>query len=263
MVRRIVLFVCLLLLAGCDERPVLVAGSSCMGRMMSALAEGYDERYGKAVEVQLGGTELGLLSLREGGCDLASCSREPDGVTGIEAYPIAIDAIAVVVHPTNPIGSLSLCELRGIYTGEITDWSELGGSQLPIVVVGREAGSGTRYAFERALGLQNPARHAQEQNETGMLRTAVSLCPGAIGYLSFDYAGEGTGVRIVPVGEVLPCEETVRDGRYPLTRRFYLCTRRGETQAKTLEFLAFCRGEAGQSLIRSLGVIAVGEEEQA
>ena len=77
-------FLVLLLLPGCTERPVLVAGSSCMGRMMAALAEGYAERYGKAVEVQLGGTELGLLALREGGCDLASCSRDPEGYGGSE-----------------------------------------------------------------------------------------------------------------------------------------------------------------------------------
>ena len=150
-------FLVLLLLPGCTERPVLVAGSSCMGRMMAALAEGYAERYGKAVEVQLGGTELGLLALREGGCDLASCSRDPEGYGGIDAFAVAVDAIAVVVHPSNPVASVSLSELRGIYAGEITDWKELGASPAPIVVIGREAGSGTRLAFEQAIGLTTSA----------------------------------------------------------------------------------------------------------
>ena len=128
MKRWAVPFLVLLLLPGCAERPVLVAGSSCMGRMMAALAEGYAERYGKAVEVQLGGTELGLLALGEGGCDLASCSRDPEGYRGIDAFAVAVDAIAVVVHPSNPVASVSLSELRGIYAGEITDWEELGAS---------------------------------------------------------------------------------------------------------------------------------------
>lgn len=260
MKRWAVPFLVLLLLPGCAERPVLVAGSSCMGRMMAALAEGYAERYGKAVEVQLGGTELGLLALGEGGCDLASCSRDPEGYGGIDAFAVAVDAIAVVVHPSNPVASVSLSELRGIYAGEITDWEELGASPAPIVVVGREAGSGTRLAFEQAIGLKTSARHAQEQNETGLLRTAVSLCPGAIGYLSFDYAGEGTEVRSVPVEGMLPSEGTVRSRRYPLTRRLFLCARRGETRSETLDFLSFCRGGEGQALIRSLGIIGIDGE---
>ena len=173
---------------------------------------------------------------------------------------MAVDAIAVVVHPSNPVVSVSLSELRGIYAGEITDWEELGASPAPIVVVGREAGSGTRLAFEQAIGLKTSARHAQEQNETGLLRTAVSLCPGAIGYLSFDYAGEGTEVRSVPVEGTLPSEGTVRSRRYPLTCRLFLCARRGETRSETLDFLSFCRGGEGQALIRSLGIIGIDGE---
>lgn len=255
-----VLALCLLLTAGCGRPPVVVAGSSCMGRMMAALAEGYAGTAGGQVEVQLGGTELGLLSLREGGCDLASCSREPRPSDGVEAYPLAVDAIAVVVHPSNPVPGLTLEALRAIYAGRITDWSELGGPALPIVVIGREAGSGTRTAFERGIGLEGAARHAQEHNETGILRTAVSLCPGAIGYLSFDYAGEGSGVRMLPVEGVLPGEETVSRGLYPLTRRFYLCCRPGEEAEPARRFIAFCRGETGMRIIRSLGIIAKGGE---
>ena len=250
---------CLLVMAGCGRPQVVVAGSSCMGRMMTALAEGYSHIQGGQVEVQLGGTELGLLSLQEGGCDLASCSREPKWSDRVEAYPLATDAIAVVVHPSNPVSGVSLAALRDIYTGRITNWSELGGLALPIVVVGREAGSGTRTAFEEGIGLQEgTVRHAQEHNETGILRTAVSLCPGAIGYLSFDYAGEGTGVKMLPVEGVLPGEETVSRGQYPLTRRFYLCCRPGETAEPVKQFLAFCRGEEGARIIRSLGIIAKG-----
>lgn len=234
---------------------VIIAGSTCMGRMLGALSDDYNKTQNGWVQPQLGGTELGLQALRQGVCDIASCSRAltQQEAAGIDSRLVALDAIAVAVHPSNPIADLSMRTLCDIYAGKITDWSQLGGQKMPIVVVGREAGSGTRSAFEAAIGLTEPAVHSQEHSETGMLRTAISAAPGAIGYLSFDYID--ASVRQLSVDGVLPCEETVRSGQYPISRGFWLCTRVGERRAAVLGFLDYATGSAGRRVIRSLGML--------
>ncbi len=234
---------------------VVIAGSTCMGRMLGALSEAYNRTQNGWVQPQLGGTELGLQALRQGVCDIASCSRALTGqeAVGIDSRLVALDAIAVAVHPSNPVTGLSIRTLRNIYAGIITDWSQLGGPEMPIVVVGREAGSGTRNAFESAIGLILPAAHSQEHSETGMLRTAVSAAPGAIGYLSFDYID--ASVRQLSVEGVFPGEETVRTGQYPISRGFWLCTRVGERRGEVTGFLDYATGAAGRQVIRSLGML--------
>lgn len=234
---------------------VVIAGSSCMGKMLSELTDKYTRSEKGWVQFQLGGTELGLLGLRQGVCDIASCSRElsPKEKEGIDSRVVAVDAIAVAVHPSNPINNISLKKLNEIYSGKITDWSELGASKMPIVVIGREAGSGTRSSFEAAIGLNLPAAHSQEHCETGMLRTAVATAPGAIGYLSFDYI-DGS-VKELSVDNVLPCENTVRSGRYPITRNFLLCTLAGEKRHDVLNFLDYVTGDEGCIIIRSLNML--------
>ena len=234
---------------------VVIAGSTCMGRMLGALSDDYNSTRNGWVQPQLGGTELGLQALRQGVCDIASCSRAltPQEVAGIDSRLVALDAIAVAVHPSNPVADLPMRTLRDIYAGKITDWSQLGGEKMPIVVVGREAGSGTRSAFESAVGLITPALHSQEHSETGMLRTAVSAAPGAIGYLSFDYID--ASVKQLSVDGVFPCEETVRSGNYPISRGFWLCTRIGESRSEVMDFLDYATGAAGRRVIRSLGML--------
>ena len=234
---------------------VIIAGSSCMGRMLDALAEGYNTNKGGWVQAQLGGTELGLLGLEQGVCDIASCSRTltEEEKLRFDYRAVALDAIAVAVHPTNDITEISAAELHDIYAGIITDWAQLGQRTGPIVVVGREAASGTRSAFESAIGLNAPATHSQEHSETGMLRTAIATAPGAIGYLSFDYIDDT--VRQVPVNGVTPNEATIRLGRYPITREFLLCTRKGETRTQVLAFLAYAESDEGRNIIRSLNML--------
>lgn len=266
------LFLCCVLLAGLVliGRPkggqptgarVVIAGSTCMGRMLGALSEDYNRTQNGWVQPQLGGTELGLQALRQGVCDIASCSRalNPQEAAGIDSRLVALDAIAVAVHPTNPITDLSIPALRDIYAGRITDWAQLGGPPMPIVVIGREAGSGTRGAFEAAIGLKTPALHSQEHSETGMLRIAVSAAPGAIGYLSFDYI-DGS-VKQLSVDGVSPCEETVRTGQYPIARGFWLCTRVEEHRAEVQNFLDYATGEAGRRTIESLGMLPAESEK--
>lgn len=234
---------------------VVIAGSTCMGHMLGALSEDYNRTRNGWVQPQLGGTELGLQALRQGVCDIASCSRAltPQEALDLDSRLVALDAIAVAVHPSNPVAGLSSAELRAIYAGRITDWSQLGGVPMPIVVVGREAGSGTRTAFEAAIGLDLPARHSQEHSETGMLRLAVSAAPGAIGYLSFDYID--ASVRQLSIDGVSPREETVRLGQYPIARGFWLCTRARERRAEVQSFLDYATGAAGRRVIASLGML--------
>ncbi len=234
---------------------VIIAGSTCMGRMLGALSDDYNKTQNGWVQPQLGGTELGLQALRQGVCDIASCSRAltEQEAAGIDSRLVALDAIAIAVHPANPIADLPIPVLRAIYAGKITDWAQLGGQKMPIVVVGREAGSGTRSAFEAAIGLTEPAVHSQEHSETGMLRTAVSAAPGAIGYLSFDYID--ASVRQLSVDGVSPCEETVRAGQYPISRGFWLCTRAGERRGAVVNFLDYATGVSGRRVIRALGML--------
>lgn len=263
--RRAIFFSCVLLaalaLAGWPkgkqptQARVIIAGSTCMGRMLGALSDNYNKTRNGWVQPQLGGTELGLQALRQGVCDIASCSRAltEQEAEGLDSRLVALDAIAVAVHPSNPITDLSMRTLCGIYSEEITDWSQVGGKKMPIVVVGREAGSGTRSAFEAAIGLTTSAVHSQEHSETGMLRTAVSAAPGAIGYLSFDYID--ASVKQLSIDGISPCEETVRSGQYPISRGFWLCTRAGERRAAVLNFLDYATGAAGRRAIRALGML--------
>ena len=241
------------------ERPtkarVVIAGSTCMGKMLDALSEHYNKNENGWVQPQLGGTELGLLALRQGVCDIASCSRTLtlQESVGIDSRLVALDAIAVAVHPSNLITDISVKTLRDIYAGTITDWSQIGGKKMPIVVIGREAGSGTRSAFETAIGLSVPAVHGQEHSETGMLRTAVATAPGAIGYLSFDYID--ASVKQLSINGVLPCEESVRSGIYPISRGFWLCTLSGENRCEVLGFLDYATGKSGRQVIGALGML--------
>ncbi len=234
---------------------VIIAGSTCMGKMLGALSEDYNKTRNGWVQPQLGGTELGLQALRQGVCDIASCSRTltPQESAGIDSRLVALDAIAVAVHPANPITDISMKTLHDIYAGKLTDWSQLGGVEMPIVVIGREAGSGTRSAFEVAIGLIPPAVHSQEHSETGMLRTAVAIAPGAIGYLSFDYVD--ASIKQLSVDGVSPCEETVRSGSYPISRGFWLCTLTGEKRSEVIDFLDYTTGPVGRRVIAALGML--------
>ena len=235
-----------------DPRPVVtVAGSSCMGRMLNALADAYEPA---RVDIQLGGSEQGLYALRLGVCDIASCSRElTESESDIDYKVVAIDAIAVIVHPENPVASLSSEDIADIYSGKSDNWSCFNSTAAPIVVVGREAGSGTRSAFLAAIGLETPPVHGQELCETGMVRTMVAQTPGAIGYISREYVDDT--VRCVPVDGIYATQDDISD--YAITRPLLLCVKDPSPEAAA--FLEFAVGERGQEIIRSLGIAAAAD----
>lgn len=252
-----VLFTSICMLASCkNEGPILIAGSSCMGELARALCESY----GGNTEVQLGGTALGLSALTNGRTDIAACSREllEDDV-GVTGFKVAVDAVAVAVNPSNPIVEISKKQLVEIYTGQITNWSQLGGEDSPIVIIGREAGSGTRSAFESSLNIEN-ADHSQELPESGMIRTAVAALENSIGYFSLADADES--VKLLAVDGIKPTTKTTLSGEYPITRPFIFVIRDDENRKEIMNFIDYVLKE-GQKTVKALGYASViGEEKR-
>lgn len=230
------------------EEKLLICGSTCMERLCQVLAEEYMLRCpGVRVGVEIGGSTMGIAGAAEGRNDLASSSREltEQESARVRAVPIAYDRIAVIVHPENPVQVLSAEELSAVYTGEITDWSQLGWERRPIVVIGRETGSGIRATFEESLLGEVQPVYSQELLENGMVCTAVSVTPGAIGYLSSAYLDES--VRPVAVDE----EGEDRGALFRLA--YYLCVSRDREQKEAERFLSFVLSEEGQQIVRRMG----------
>lgn len=254
----ILLIIAVTAFLGFDGRRLVIAGSTGMGKMMTELTEEYSSESGISAQAQLGGTQLGLIALKSGSCDVASVSRPltDDEKVWAKEYPIATDVISVIVNPQNEVNGITMSQLRGIYSGSITNWEQLGGEKIPIVVIGREAGSGTRTAFEEAVKIES-ADHDQEHSETGMLRTAVAMTRGAVGYISFDFVNDD--VKMLAIDGVSPCRKSVIFGEYPITRSFSLCIRQGESRTEVFGFVNWCIGDKGQMIIERLGMMPIYE----
>ncbi len=183
-------------------------------------------------------------------------SRElKDEETGLVPNVVAIDGIAVIVHPENAVTDISKDDLVKVYTGEIKNWSELGGQDQPIVVIGREASSGTRGAFEELLKIEDQCQYAQELNETGAVKTAVSTTPAAIGYVSLE-ALDDTVIALNLDGAPAT-EEAIKAGEYALSRPFIMATAEGELRPEVQAFLDYVMGSDGQAVVADNKLIAV------
>ena len=181
--------------------------------------------------------------------------KDEEKAKGIEENIVAIDGIAVVTHKDNKVSDLTTDDLKKIYTGEITNWKDLGGDDQAIVVVGREAGSGTRGAFEEILGIEDACKYAQELNETGAVMAKVSETAGAIGYVSLDVVDDT--VKSLKLDGVKASEKTIKDGSYTLQRPFVMATK-GKISEQSKEVQAvfdFINSEAGQKVIEQVGLI--------
>ncbi|MFV0393200.1 MAG: phosphate ABC transporter substrate-binding protein [Coprobacillaceae bacterium] len=200
----------------------------------------------------------GLESLAAGTTDIGNSSRalkDEEKEDGLVENIVAIDGIAVATNPENKVDELTSEELKQIYTGEITNWKELGGDDQSIVVIGREAGSGTRGAFEEVLEIVDACKYAQELNETGAVIAKVSSTPGAIGYVSLDILNDT--VKAFKVDGVSPTEATVKDGSYALQRPFVMATK-GEVSKQSKEIQAvfdYLKSDAGKKLIEDIGLV--------
>lgn len=185
-----------LMLAGCgngNRKSVSTDGSTSMEKVIGALGEAFEKETGIGFTYNPTGSGSGILAVKEGRCDIGLSSRElkeEEKASGLTGTVLAYDGIAIIVNLENPVSDVSLEEIAKIYTGEITNWAELGGNDSPIVLIGREAGSGTRDGFEAVTGTEGSCKYRQELTSTGDVITTVSENPDAIGYAFMHPSGK-------------------------------------------------------------------------
>ena len=235
-------------------------GSTSMEKVIGALGEAFTEANPDVnFTYNPTGSGSGITAVSEGRCDIGLSSRnlkDEEAAKGLKATVLALDGIAVIVNPENPISELSLEQIAKIYTGEITNWSKLGGNDAEIVVIGREAGSGTRDGFESITKTADACVYRQELTSTGDVITTVAQNPDAIGYASL--ASIGDNVKALVVEGVAPSEETVKDGSYLVQRPFVLVTREGEELSEAAQaFFDYITSADAASIIADAGAVAV------
>ena len=223
------------------------------------LAECYREAHpGVTVTAEFTGSSAGVQAVLSGRADIGLSSRPlttAEEASGAAVYVIAMDGIAVITDRDNPVTALTTKQLVDIYTGQIRDWQELGGRKLPIVVAGREAGSGTRSAFEELLGIEDRCYYANELDSEGAMLARIASTPGAVGYVSFDVLNDT--VCALSLDGVEATAERVKTGSYPLCRSFLLVTKGAleEQSRQVREIFAYLQTEEGGKLMRDAGLI--------
>jgi phosphate transport system substrate-binding protein len=241
------------------EGKVTLAGSTSMEKLCEALSESFmADNPGVTVTVEYTGSGAGLESLAAGSVDIGNASRgltDEEKANGSVENIVAIDGIAVITEKNNSVTDISEEALSKIYTGEITNWSDLGGADMPIVVIGREAGSGTRDAFEELLEIADGCKYAQELDSTGAVLAKVASTPGAIGYVSLDVVD--SSVIALKLDGVEPSEEQILAGNYILQRPFVMATT-GEISEQSEAVKAwfdYIGSDAGKEVIKKVGLI--------
>ena len=238
---------------------ITLAGSTSMEKLCEAMSESFMEAYPNVtVTAEYTGSGAGLESLAAKSVDIGNASRnlkDEEKSSGAVENVVAIDGIAVITDKDNKATKLSKEDLTKIYTGEITNWSELGGADESIVVIGREAGSGTRDAFEELLEVADECKYAQELDSTGAVLAKVAATPGAIGYVSLDVVDDT--VATVALDGVEPTEENILAGKYLLSRPFVMATNGEISEQSELvqAWFDYIKSDAGQEVIKSVGLI--------
>ena len=235
-------------------------GSTSMEKVIGALSESYMAA-NKDVTVNYNptGSGAGITAVQEGTCDIGLSSRalkDEEKAAGLKETVLAYDGIAIIVHPDTPVSDLSIEQIAKLYTGEITNWKDVGGNDAEVVLIGREAASGTRDGFESITGTKDKCQYRQELTSTGYVITTVSQNPDAIGYASL--AALKDTVKALTVGSVAPSEDTVKDGSYVIQRPFVLVTKTGETlSANAQKFFDFALSAEAAQYITSAGAVPV------
>lgn len=238
---------------------VAVDGSTSMEKVIGTLGEAFEaDSEGITFTYNPTGSGSGIQAVSEGRCDIGLSSRsleEEEKAGGLKETVLAYDGIAIIVNPENPVTDLSLSDISKIYTGTITNWKDVGGKDGEIVLIGREAGSGTRDGFESITETEDKCRYRQELTSTGDVVTTVSSNPNAIGYASLASVKES--VRAVSVDGTEPSDKTVKDGTYKVQRPFVLVTKEGTPLSEAArKFFDFATSEDAADLISSAGVVA-------
>ncbi len=250
------------MLAGCAQKlsgTVATDGSTSMEEVIGALGEAFMEQNdGVTFTYNPTGSGSGIQAVQEGRCDIGLSSRDlkdEEAASGLTATVLAYDGIAVIVHPDNPVADLDVETIAKLYTGEIANWKDVGGSDAPVVLIGREAGSGTRDGFESVTGTKDKCQYRQELTSTGNVITAVAQNPDAIGYASL--ASLDDSIRALTVGGVAPSEETVKDGSYAIQRPFVLVTKTDTKLSDAAQaFFDFATSADASALISKAGAVA-------
>ena len=257
MMMAAVLAICMF--AGCGKTTGSVAtdGSTSMEKVIGALGEAFQNDTGISFTYNPTGSGSGIKAVQEGRCDIGLSSRDlkaEEKEAGLNGTILAYDGIAIIVNPQNPVTDLSLETIAKIYTGEITNWSEVGGSDAEIVLIGREAGSGTRDGFESITDTEDACKYRQELTSTGDVITSVSQNPGAIGYASV--ASVKDSVKALAVNGVAPTEATIKDGSYVVQRPFVLVTKTGVKLSDAAQkFFDYITSADANEIIAAAGVV--------
>lgn len=248
--------------AGCisteDTETISIAGSTTVLPVAQAAAEEYMNQHSNAdIQVSGGGSGVGATSVIGGTADIGMLSRdlkasEKEGNT-LKEFVVGKDGIALVGHPSNTVSDLSLEQVKAIYQGTITNWKDVGGADLKIVLIGRDSSSGTREFFtEFVLNKEDAAKEMQELNSNGAVAQAVSITPGAIGYVSLEYVDDS--LKAFSIGGVAPTVENVISGVYEINRPLLMVTN-GEPEGLAADYLAFILSEEGRQILKDSGFI--------
>lgn len=242
-----------------SSQTVSTDGSTSMEKVIGFLSEAYMEEHGDIkVTYNPTGSSSGIQAVAEGRCDIGLASRDlkEEETADLEGTIVAIDGIGIIVNPDNPVADLTIEQIGMIYSGKITNWKEVGGSDAPIVCIGREAASGTRDGFEEVTDTKDKCQYSQELTSTGDVVQTVSGNPNAIGYASV--ASVNDTVKMVSVEGVSPTTETIQDGEYKVQRNFVLVTKKGTSLSKAAqEFFDFATSSQADSLITEAGAVPV------
>ena len=238
---------------------ISLSGSTSMEKVCEALAETFMEEYKDiTVTVEYTGSGAGIESVTNGMCDIGNSSRnlkDSEKEKGVVENIIAIDGIAVIVNPASEVENLTKDELIKIYTGEIKNWKELGGKDENIVVLGREAGSGTRSAFEELLKIQDLCVYAGEIDSTGGVKAKIASTEGTIGYVSLDVVDDT--VKALKLDGIEATEANIKGGSYLLSRPFVMATKGDIASQNELvkPWFDYINSPKGQEVIKSVGLI--------
>lgn len=235
---------------------VTTGGSTSVEHVINAFIEAFmQENPDVDVTYDPTGSGAGITGAAEGTLDIGLSSRAlKDDETGLDATTFALDGIAIIVNNENTVEDLSLEQIKGLATGEITNWSEVGGPDAPVVLIGREAGSGTRDGFESIVDVKDACKYEQEIPSTGGVIAAVASNPNAFGYASLSAVDDS--VKAVTVGGVAATEETVQDGSYQIQRPFVFVTKQGaELSDAAKAFMEFATSDAAADLIKNAGAV--------
>ena len=240
---------------------ISMVGSTSMEKFANALSESFMEKYPNVtVTAEFVGSGAGIEAVSNGTADIGNSSRnlkDEEKAGGVAENIVAIDGIAVVVDGANTVEDLTKQQLSDIYEGKITNWKDAGGNDAPIVVIGRESGSGTRSAFEELLKLEDMCKYSNELDSTGAVMAKVASTPGAIGYVSLDVLDDT--VKAVKLEGAEPTEENIKAGSYFLSRPFVMATKGEISEQNDLvkALFDYIYSEEGTEIVKSVGLIAV------